>query len=141
MLSADGILGRNFGILTAGLDGLTMRQKVHAENLANVNTPGYRARTVNFEASLRAAMQGGPHGVSLATAGPGLMSNAVGDARIGGNLARHFAASRRGGAGGVSKTEEVGLMMNDNIRYRVLTQQVTNRISELRSVISEMGRG
>ena len=32
-------------------------------------------------------------------------------------------------------------MMNDNVRFRVLTQQVTNQISAMRSVIAEMGRG
>jgi flagellar basal-body rod protein FlgB len=140
VFSADGILGRNFGIMAAGLDGLTMRQQVHAENLSNVNTEGYNAKTVSFEGSLRAAMAA-PKGASLATAAPGVSPAAVGDARIGGHLASRFASTQRRGGGEVSKTQEVQLMMNDNIRYRVLTQQVTNRISELRSVISEMGRG
>lgn len=139
MFSADGILGKNFGIMAAGLDGLTMRQQVHAENLSNVNTEGYKARTVNFEAALRSAIRL-PKGASIAAAAPGGPAT-VADARLGGALASRFAPSTRRGGGPVDKTHEVGLMMNDNIRYRVLTQQITNRISELRSVISEMGRG
>jgi flagellar basal-body rod protein FlgB len=32
---------------------------VHAQNIANVNTPNYRRREFKFEKSLRQAMQGG----------------------------------------------------------------------------------
>jgi flagellar basal-body rod protein FlgB len=38
------------------LRGLAMRADTHAHNVANVNTPGYRARRVDFESSLRTAL-------------------------------------------------------------------------------------
>lgn len=118
-----------------------MRQQVRAENLANVNTPGYRARTVNFETALRSARNVPPPGTSLATAAPGLVPTTVMDARLGGELASSFAPTVRPGGGPVDKTYEVGQMMNDNIRYRVLTQQVTQKLNKVKEIISEMGRG
>jgi flagellar basal-body rod protein FlgB len=140
VLSADGLLGNNFRIMAAGLDGLSMRQRVHSENIANVDTPGYSRRDVDFESTLRAALNDGPnHG--FASGLPGAIFPATtADAHEGASLSNRFSVTTKGGQP-VDRYSEVGEMMNDNIRYRVLTQQVTNRLTALRNVISEMGRG
>ena len=41
------------------LDGLSLRGTVRADNLANAQTPGFRAGHVDFESSLRDALQRG----------------------------------------------------------------------------------
>ena len=47
------------------LRGLTQRADVRAHNLANVNTPNFRAMRVDFESSLRSALaQGDVAGVA-----------------------------------------------------------------------------
>jgi flagellar basal-body rod protein FlgB len=46
-------------VLSAALDGLSLRQQVIADNIANVDTPGYRASSVDFESALRAAVDSG----------------------------------------------------------------------------------
>jgi flagellar basal-body rod protein FlgB len=38
--------------LSSALDGLALRQRTIADNIANVNTPGYHAKRVVFEAAL-----------------------------------------------------------------------------------------
>lgn len=45
--------------LHAALAGLAARQRVTADNIANVNTPGFLAGRVDFESSLRGALAGG----------------------------------------------------------------------------------
>lgn len=45
--------------LTSALDGLADRQRAIADNVANIQTPGYRARRVAFEEQLRSAVQAG----------------------------------------------------------------------------------
>ena len=45
--------------LHAALDGIALRQRVIADNIANVDTPGFRATSVDFESSLRAAIASG----------------------------------------------------------------------------------
>lgn len=47
--------------LTSALDGLAERQRAIADNVANVQTPGYHARRVAFEEQLLGAVQDG-HG-------------------------------------------------------------------------------
>ena len=45
--------------LHSALDGLAARQRAVANNIANVNTPGYTARRVQFEDALSRSVQDG----------------------------------------------------------------------------------
>jgi flagellar basal-body rod protein FlgB len=45
--------------LASALDGLALRQRTIANNIANINTPNYRAKRVSFEAELAASVRGG----------------------------------------------------------------------------------
>jgi flagellar basal-body rod protein FlgB len=42
--------------LHAALSGLAQRQRVTADNIANINTPGFLAGRVDFESSLKGAL-------------------------------------------------------------------------------------
>lgn len=138
MFSTDGILGRNFAITSAALDGLALRQQLHTENLANVDTKGYQAKTVNFEGTLADAMRGDAPGTRFRN--PLATASSMRDVANGASLSSRFAVERDAKPG-VDRTTEVSEMANDNVRFRVLTQTVTNNISAVRSVIAEMGRG
>ncbi len=43
--------------IQASLDGLAARQRITAENIANAEVPGYLAGRVDFESSLRDALE------------------------------------------------------------------------------------
>jgi flagellar basal-body rod protein FlgB len=45
--------------LHAALAGLAQRQRVTADNISNINTPGFLAGRVDFESGLRGALAGG----------------------------------------------------------------------------------
>jgi len=45
--------------LSSALDGLSLRQRAIADNIANINTPGYHAKRVLFEDELREAVTRG----------------------------------------------------------------------------------
>jgi flagellar basal-body rod protein FlgB len=47
------------GAIQASLDGLSARERIIAQNLANADTPGYVAGRVDFESSLRKAVADG----------------------------------------------------------------------------------
>jgi len=67
----------SIGILQFSLDSLVQQQQAIANNIANVNTPGYQATEVTFASSLAAAMGTGgtaeartvPEGLPSATDG------------------------------------------------------------------------
>ena len=56
--------------LEAAMRGSSLRQTLLTDNLANVNTPGYQRKDVDFHATLADAMQEGapPEGVSFSPA-------------------------------------------------------------------------
>ncbi|ANP72466.1 flagellar basal body rod protein FlgB [Cryobacterium arcticum] len=54
--------------LSSALDGLALRQRTIANNIANVNTPGYHAQRVSFETALAASVRDGDGHTSASTA-------------------------------------------------------------------------
>jgi flagellar basal-body rod protein FlgB len=53
--------------LSSALDGLAARQRAIANNIANVNTPGYQAQRVTFEDALAASVKKGSGDVDPTT--------------------------------------------------------------------------
>ncbi|MCZ2403323.1 flagellar biosynthesis protein FlgB [Paenarthrobacter sp. Z7-10] len=53
--------------LTSALDGLALRQRTIASNIANVNTPDYHAKRVTFEDALAQSVQAGDGHVMSST--------------------------------------------------------------------------
>jgi flagellar basal-body rod protein FlgB len=51
--------------LNTALDGLAERQRVTAQNVANVNTPGYLAKKVSFENALAKSVAAGDGSAKL----------------------------------------------------------------------------
>ncbi|MCG2621627.1 flagellar basal body protein [Arthrobacter sp. I2-34] len=54
--------------LESALDGLALRQRAIANNIANVNTPGYHAKRVAFEDALSRSIQLGDGHADATTA-------------------------------------------------------------------------
>ena len=52
--------------MTSALDGLALRQRAIANNIANVNTPGYTAKRVQFEDAIARSVAAG-NGAANAT--------------------------------------------------------------------------
>jgi flagellar basal-body rod protein FlgB len=58
--------------LRVAVSGLSARQNVIANNIANIETPGFRARKVKFEEALSSAVS---HGASPATVTPSVQTS------------------------------------------------------------------
>ena len=58
--------------LSTALSGLAQRERVSANNIANIDTPNFSASRVNFEDALRSAVAAGdPASASFAVSGTG----------------------------------------------------------------------
>jgi flagellar basal-body rod protein FlgB len=101
--------------LRSALDGLSLRQRVIADNVANLQTPGYHAQKVSFEAELAKAVH---HGNGAVTA----------------HVARSLEPTREDG-NNVNLDEETLLNVDTNLRYQLATQAVSNEFSTLRTAM------
>lgn len=130
--------GSAFSVARSALGGLARRQEAIASNLANIDTPGYARKAVDFESSLRTRMTssatGGIEAGSLLRTDERHLGRpgAVGSA---GQTAGRDVISSRNDANSVSVDEEMSLMAETQLRYQALTQTVGTRMSTLRSVI------
>ncbi|MBZ5735176.1 flagellar basal body rod protein FlgB [Nocardioides sp. TRM66260-LWL] len=102
-------------VLGYALDGIAQRQRVIADNIANIDTPGFRATAVDFESSLQAAISGaGPDGVqsALANATPALLPT---NTPVGAN------------GNDVDLRKETLAAMQSQFQYQMVARAVTDR--------------
>jgi flagellar basal-body rod protein FlgB len=106
-----------FAVLSSALDGLSLRQRVIADNIANVDTPGFRATSVDFESSLRAAVENG---------GQGELN------------AQLLATDTPAGANGnnVDLRKETLAATQTQFQYQLMTRAVSDRFSLIKTVAS-----
>jgi flagellar basal-body rod protein FlgB len=100
----------------AALNGLAARQRVIADNVANVETPGYIAGKVTFEDSLRAAIaEGNPDGTTVSTIQSTDPVNPNGN--------------------NVSLDNEVVSLTDTDLRYQLMVQAINQKFGLLRTAI------
>ena len=105
--------------LYAALNGLASRQRVIANNVANVETPGYIAGRVSFEDSLREAISGGDAGATAVAT-----SRSSAPVNMNGN--------------NVSLDTEVVALTETDLAYQLMIQAINGKFGLLRAAI---GRG
>lgn len=120
----------------AALDGLAMQQELIGQNLSNVDTPGYKAQTVDFQSALRRALntETGPGKVEMATtnsahlASPDRVDQAQVSLRKGGSV--------RADGNDVDIDVELTQMTEAGIQYQAITQLVSKKFLLLKNIVS-----
>lgn len=135
-----------------GLDGLSARQRATANNIANIDTPGYKAQHVHFEDQLRQAIYADKTLVrQLPTNNQAFYpSSTLGLQTTSARHLQPFSAglpnariierpgsSLRNDENNVDIDLEMTTLAETGIRYRALTQLAGSKLSLLRSMIRE----
>jgi flagellar basal-body rod protein FlgB len=110
------------------LDGLAARHAALSDNLANVNTPGYKRKEVPFEAALRRAVG---ETLSPQTGVPVRPMRGYAPRPV-----RDLTTSARMDGNNVDMEREVVQMAENTLRYQTLIQYVSSFFSGLKSVIN-----
>jgi flagellar basal-body rod protein FlgB len=111
----------SFDFLAHLLDAASLRHQVVAQNMANVNTPGYHALDVSFEeAFTRSLSQGG----ETAAAG------------VSGKVVERKGGAERVDGNNVDIDAELGRLQKNALLYNAYSQILASRIASMRSAIS-----
>ncbi len=129
---------RSTELLKRGLDAGALRMKVIAENVANVETPGYQAREVRFEELLDQA-QTAPAKSALPLArsdaahlsGGGDAGAAIARPRI----VASATHSEQGAASNVDVERELVEMQKNEIQFQALSQVLADKYRGLKDAI------
>jgi flagellar basal-body rod protein FlgB len=117
----------------AWLDGLSRRQQALSDNIANIDTPGYQAKSVPFEAELRRATGGA--GVPLQATDPRHLRTAPGGGSSLGMQQVQQLTSSRLDQNNVDIDQEMVSLAETQMRYQAAASALNTRISILRNVI------
>jgi flagellar basal-body rod protein FlgB len=111
-------------VLSTALDGVSLRQRVIADNIANVDTPGFRASSVDFETQLQAAI------------GDGTFADG-GDDSVG---ATTSPTDTPVGANGnnVDLRKETMAAVQSQFQYQILSRAVNDRFSLVKTAATGM---
>lgn len=105
-------------VLGLALDGVTLRQKVTADNISNVDTPGFRATSVDFESSLRQAVDSGD--VTATSDGSVRVETSPTDTPVGAN------------GNNVDLRKETLAAVQTQYQYQMLTRAVNDHFTRVR---------
>jgi flagellar basal-body rod protein FlgB len=104
--------------LQVAMKGISARRQAFQDNIANSETPGFRAQTVSFEGSLADAMRDGrPEGMRISTVRSTAATNANGN--------------------NVSVDEEFVALSENSLRGQLVTEALNSKYRLLRSAIQE----
>ena len=124
---------QNFAVLSKALDVRTQRHQVLASNIANADTPGYKARDLEFKMAMQGAMSGSAAGMAMTARGHQGASDASG---VSGAL--QFRSETQSAADGntVDMDVERSQITDNALQYQIITQLISNRFQGLRTAMS-----
>lgn len=126
------------GIHAQALTVRSRRAEVLAANLANVDTPNYKARDIDFRAALAQAQQGqaAAGGLQLAATQPGHVAGAIGaDAAAGLELLYRQPAQSAIDGNTVDAQREHADFMQNALQYQASLTFLSGRIRTLLTAI------
>ncbi|MCC6178107.1 MAG: flagellar basal body rod protein FlgB [Chloroflexi bacterium] len=128
---------RDDRLIRAALTGLSERQRAISDNVANADTPEFKASRVSFETALKHA-SGQTHQplpmfeVPNAVAGPGAAPVDVTP-----EVHVESTTSRRNDGNNVDIDQEMTELADTNLRFNALIQQMGSKLQTLRYVIND----
>ena len=119
----DNLIGPTLRNLGRAMDRTTERHQLLTTNLANVNTPGYKRKDVEFGVALEGAMERGSERLALG--------------RQAGTQRNAQNGSLRGDGNSVDLEREVMAIAETELRYQMLTDMTAGYFRSLKNVIKE----
>ncbi|MDO9574605.1 MAG: flagellar basal body rod protein FlgB [Candidatus Contubernalis sp.] len=125
-----------FTMLEKGLSAASLRQKLSANNIANVNTPYFKRSQLVFQDHLKEAYHKGD--VALAVTSSGHMGGNVSNLKeVTPRVEKDTATSMRSDGNNVDVDREMAELAMNQLYYNALSQRMNGKLSSLRYIIND----
>ncbi|PIU61621.1 MAG: flagellar basal body rod protein FlgB [Armatimonadetes bacterium CG07_land_8_20_14_0_80_40_9] len=126
-----------FLTLKKSLDAASLRQRTIANNIANVDTPGFKRADVTFEEELKVALEkNGKSGLKVTN--PKHISNKPkGVAEVSPKVIKENSTVFRNDLNNVDIDKEMAKLAENNLAYNTLAQLINQKLRGLGSAIQE----
>lgn len=129
-------LKQHVSVYSQALNLRTQRHQVLASNIANADTPNYKARDFNFTTAMQNALSGRAQagGIALATTSAGHISGGSG----GGAAQLQFRKETQSAVDGntVDMDVERAQITDNAMQYQILTQLIGDKFKGIRSALA-----
>lgn len=126
----------NLGLLGSVMDMQLKRQNVVMSNLANIRTPGYKPRVLEFEKDLQAALGTDAKG-KLSRTNEKHMPSTFDPSTFSPSWSEKFVPRRVNGEDRVDLDKEMGNLAKTSMQYNALSQIIKSNFDGLRNIITE----
>ena len=130
------LFGPTYSLLAKALDLRSQRHAVIASNIANADTPGYRAAALRFEDELAKAMPG-HNGLGLTRTDPAHLPH-VGLDAVQPSVVYETGAPQRIDGNTVDLDAEIVALSKNQLMYNALAQILRQKFDGLSTMIREM---
>lgn len=131
--------GKTMDILHRSMDVSMYRQQVTADNIANADTPNFKRSNVNFEAELKRALDSESRRprVKTAVTDPRHISNdRVQNYReVQPRRVLDYLSTSDNNGNNVDIEEESMLLLQNQLRYQLMTRSVSNNFTRINMVL------
>jgi flagellar basal-body rod protein FlgB len=127
---------KNDQLLQAALKGLSTRQQTIADNVANVDTPQFKASRVGFEESLKQAMGNGDQPLPMFKVTNGVQGPGDAPSEIKPTVTTESDTSRRNDGNNVDVDREMLDLTDTNMRFNAVISTVSSKLQILRYAIN-----
>jgi flagellar basal-body rod protein FlgB len=125
----DALFDKGVDVLSRSMDLYLLRHSVIADNIANAETPAFKARRVDFEKELQGALDEGVTGFperNVASIQPVISEDP--EAEVGQDL------------NSVDMDREMAALTKNDVKYSAATQAISRKFALLKYAISEGGQ-
>ena len=130
------LFDKDVNLMSKVMDMQLQRQNVVSSNLANVKTPGYKARSLMFEDELQAALGLDAKG-KLSRTAEGHMPAVFNADSFGPEWSKAFKPRVIHGEDRVNMDKEMATMAKVNLHYSALSTVLRGKFEGLRNIITE----
>ena len=135
-MKSDRIFGNTLAMLERSLDMRSRNQKLIVSNLANLDTPNYKAFKTMVADQMTEHPGGPPHQVTMTRTRAGHMTPRHADAdTLPVERVEHNPLSMRGDGNTVELEREMSHLAENTLMYNTATRLVANKFNLLKSII------
>ena len=124
-------------MLQSALEGLTARQRTIADNVANVDTPDFKASRVSFEKELQQAQGTVDQPLRMFKVANAVAGPSEAPAELKPTVTVESEIGRRNDGNNVDIDREMLELSDTNMRFNALIQVMGSKISNLRYAIND----
>ena len=125
-MKIQALSGLTEDVLKKGLDASALRQRVTAQNVSNINTPGFKRSSVSFEGNLNRALEQ-----------KDALGKRVSVGEVNARVIRDQRTSMRSDHNNVDIDIEMLTLSANQIKYNSMIQLLSDRYGVMRYVINE----